>query len=177
MHPVPNTAAPTGDISPSHRKTGVRIGHVNLKVADLDRALAFYQNALGLNVTKRIGNAAAFLAYDSYHHDICINTWESSGGPPPAPGTTGLYHFAILYPTRPELGQALQRLRAAGVQIDSAVDHGVGQSLYLRDPDGNGVELYWDRHPDSWHGSAGELIMGHRPIDPDDILHPTDTAK
>ena len=165
---MPNSAEPP--------TPGVRIGHVNLKVADLDRSLAFYRDALEFKVTKRIGNAAAFLAYGSYHHDICINTWESSGGPPPAPGTTGLYHFAILYPDRLALGQALRRLRSVGVDVDSAIDHGVSLSLYLRDPDGNGVELTWDRPPDLWHASAGELIMGHRPINPDDLLRTADEA-
>ena len=148
----------------------MRIGHVNLKVSNLQRALTFYHDVLGLQVTKRIGDAAAFLAFDSYHHDICINTWESLGGSPPAPGTTGLFHFAILYPTLVELAQAVVRLRAAGVEVDSAVDHTVSLSLYLRDPDGNGVELYWDKNREHWHNSAGELLMGHRQISPEDIL-------
>ena len=171
---MPQTTDQSTDTPPEDTPTGVRIGHVNLKVADLDRALTFYRDVLDFKVTKRIGDAAAFLAHGSYHHDICINTWQSAGGAPPAPGTTGLYHFAILYPTRRALGQALLRLQAAGWPIDSAIDHGVGLSLYLRDPDGNGVELAWDRSPDHWRGSAGELIMGHRPIEPDAILHATD---
>ena len=155
--------------SPS-ANNGVRIGHVNLKVADLNRSLAFYEGVLGFKITKRIGDAAAFLAYDAYHHDICINTWESLGGTPPAPGATGLYHLAILYPSRADLRAAFLRLKAAGIAIESAVDHGVSESLYLRDPDQNGVELYCDRPRATWWSESGELKMGHRPTDPEVLL-------
>jgi len=129
---------------------GVRIGHVHLKVADLERALGFYRDVLGFQVTQRIGQQAAFLAAGGYHHHIGLNTWESSGGKPPAPGTTGLYHVAILYPTRAQLGDALRRLTAAGIPLDGAADHGVSEALYLSDPDQNGVELYWDRPESDW---------------------------
>ena len=147
--------------------SGARIGHVNLKVANLDRALAFYEGVLGLRVTKRIGYQAAFLAYGDYHHDICVNTWESRGGLPPPAGSTGLFHVAIVYPTRAELRDVFLRLKESSIAIDSAVDHGVSESLYLRDPDQNGVELYWDRPSQDWWGEAGELKMSHRPIDPE----------
>src|SRR6476660_4825792 len=132
----------------------VRIGHVHLKVADLERALKFYRDVLGFELTQRYGNSAAFLSAGGYHHHIGLNTWESPGGSPPAQGTTGLYHLAIVYPTRAELGDALRRLIAAGVQLDGASDHGVSQALYLRDPDGNGVELYWDRPASEWPKDA-----------------------
>ena len=118
-----------------------RIGHVHLKVADLDRALDFYCGVLGFEVTQRLGRSAAFISAGGYHHHIGLNTWESAGGRPPAPGTTGLYHFAILYPNRAALGDALRRLIAAGITLDGASDHGVSEALYLRDPDQNGVEL------------------------------------
>src|SRR3954465_2605792 len=126
---------------PLHPKVG--IGHVHLKVADLDRALTFYRDVLGFELTQRYSSRAAFLSAGGYHHPIGLNTWESSGGSPPAPGTTGLYHLAILYPTRAELADALRRLVTAGIPLEGAADHGVSQALYLRDPDGNGVELYW----------------------------------
>ena len=150
--------------------TGARIGHVNLKVADLNRSLAFYGGVLGFKVTKRIADQAAFLSYGDYHHDICINTWESRNGMQPAKGTTGLFHLAIVYSTRTELRGAYLRLKTAGVAIDSAVDHGVSESLYLRDPDQNGIELYWDRPSKSWWNDAGELNMGHRPVDPEKLF-------
>jgi catechol 2,3-dioxygenase len=150
--------------------SGARIGHVNLKVADLERSLAFYEGVLGFKITKRIGDEAAFLAYGGYHHDICINTWESRDGSAPAAGRTGLFHLAIVYSRRSELCDAFRRLKAAGVVVDSAVDHGVSESLYLRDPDQNGVELYWDRPSELWWGDAGELKMGHRPMDPEELL-------
>ncbi len=121
---------------------GVRIGHVHLKVADLERALRFYRDVLGFELTQRYGSSAAFLSAGGYHHHIGLNTWDSEGGHPPADGTTGLYHLAILYPTRAELGDALRRLQQAGVPLEGASDHGVSEALYLRDPDGNGVELY-----------------------------------
>jgi catechol 2,3-dioxygenase len=159
-----------GDDSLPRRFTGARIGHVNLKVADLNRSLTFYEGVLGFKITKRIRDEAAFLAYGDYHHDICINTWESRGGIQPAKGTTGLFHFAIVYSTRAELRDAYLRLKNAGIAIDNAVDHGVSESLYLRDPDQNGIELYWDRPSRSWWNDAGELNMGHRPIDPEELL-------
>ena len=142
-----------------------RIGHVHLKVADLERALAFYRDVLGFEVTQRIGNSAAFLSAGGYHHHIGLNTWESQGGQAPAAGTTGLFHLAILYPTRAELGDALRRLVEAGVPLDGASDHGVSEALYLRDPDGNGVELYWDRPQEQWPRKNGELAMVTRPLD------------
>lgn len=151
-------------VNPVHPET--RIGHVHLKVADLDRALAFYHGVLGFPVTMRLGNSAAFLAAGGYHHHIGLNTWESSGGRPPAPGTTGLYHVALLYPTRAELADALRRLLSAGIRLDGASDHGVSQALYLRDPDENGVELYWDRPVEEWPKAPdGSLTMFTRPLD------------
>jgi catechol 2,3-dioxygenase len=128
----------------------VRIGHVHLKVADLARSLDFYCGVLGFEVTQRYGPEAAFISAGGYHHHIGLNTWESRGGQPPPPGATGLYHLAILYPTRALLGDALHRLKRAGLPLDGAADHGVSEALYLRDPDSNGVELYWDRPRDAW---------------------------
>ena len=165
-----NSSSRTGNAAPPRAFAGARIGHVNLKVADLDRSLAFYEGVLGFKVTKRIGDQAAFLAYGDYHHDICVNTWESRNGSQPAKGTTGLFHLAIVYSTRALLRDAYLRLVAAGIAIDNAVDHGVSESLYLRDPDQNGVELYWDRPAEVWWGDAGELKMTHRPIDPEELL-------
>jgi catechol 2,3-dioxygenase len=148
-----------------------RIGHVHLKVADLDRALAFYRDVLGFEVTQRLGDAAAFLSAGGYHHHIGLNTWESQGGAAPPPGTTGLYHLAILYPTRAELGDALRRLVRAGIPLEGAADHGVSHALYLRDPDNNGVELYWDRPESEWPRTAsGELNMHTRHLDLQDLL-------
>lgn len=142
------------------------IGHVHLKVADLDRALAFYSGVLGFEVTQRMGRDAAFLSAGGYHHHIGLNTWESRGGAAPAPGTTGLYHVAIRYPDRPALADALRRLVDAGVSLDGASDHGVSEALYLRDPDGNGVELYRDRPREEWpRASDGSLRMGTLPLD------------
>lgn len=142
------------------------IGHVHLKVADLDRALAFYNGALGFEITQRMGKSAAFLSAGGYHHHIGLNTWESSGGAPPAAGTTGLYHFAIRYADRAALGDALRRLNDAGVRLEGASDHGVSEALYLRDPDGNGIELYWDRPRDEWpRASDGTLRMIRDPLD------------
>jgi catechol 2,3-dioxygenase len=144
----------------------VRIGHVHLKVADLERALGFYQGVLGFELMQRFGPNAAFISAGGYHHHIGLNTWESAGGKPPAPGTTGLYHVAIVYPTRAELGDALRRLRAAGIALDGAADHGVSEALYLHDPDGNGVELYWDRPMADWpRDAAGGIAMFTRPLD------------
>jgi catechol 2,3-dioxygenase len=145
---------------------GVRIGHVHLKVADLDRALAFYCGVLGFELVMRYGPGAAFIAAGDYHHHIGLNTWESLGGQPPAPGSTGLYHLAILYPTRALLADALRRLQAAGIPLDGAADHGVSEALYLRDPDDNGVELYWDRPRDKWPlDDQGKLTMFTRALD------------
>ncbi len=147
---------------------GARIGHVHLKVADLDRALNFYVGVLGFQLTQRYGSQAAFISAGGYHHHLGLNTWESLGGAAPPPGSTGLYHLAILYPERTDLADALLRLRAAGIPLDGASDHGVSEALYLRDPDGNGVELYWDRPIAEWpRSSSGELAMYTRPLDLD----------
>ena len=145
---------------------GVRVGHVHLKVADLERAIGFYSGVLGLELMQRFGDSAAFLSAGGYHHHVGLNTWESEGGGPPAPGTTGLYHLALVYPTRAELADALRRLMAAGVPLEGAADHGVSEALYLRDPDGNGVELYWDRPQEEWPLDAnGNLAMYTRRLD------------
>jgi len=150
---------------------GVRIGHVHLKVADLERALGFYRDVLGFELTQRYGTEAAFLSAGGYHHHIGLNTWESRGGTPPLPGTTGLYHLAILYPTRAELADALRRLAAAGIPLDGASDHGVSEALYLRDPDQNGVELAWDRPASEWpRHPDGSLAMFTRPLDLESLL-------
>ena len=149
----------------------VDIGHVHLKVADLDRALAFYSGVLGFEVTQRMGTTAAFLSAGGYHHHIGLNTWESRNGPPPAPGTTGLYHTAIRYPDRAALADALRRVADAHIPLDGAADHGVSEALYLRDPDGNGVELYWDRPRAEWPRAAdGSLQMTTDPLDVDALL-------
>ena len=146
--------------------SGARIGHVHLKVADLDRALGFYIGVLGFELMQRYGNEAAFVSAGGYHHHIGLNTWESRGGQPPAPGTTGLYHVAIVYPTRAALADALQRLITAGIALDGASDHGVSEALYLRDPDGNGVELYRDRPEAQWpRNPDGTLAMGRERLD------------
>ena len=150
---------------------GVRIGHVHLKVADLERALGFYRDMLGFEITQRMGRQAVFLSAGGYHHHIALNTWESAGGSPPARGTTGLYHVAILYPNRARLADALRRVLAAGNELDGAADHGVSEALYLRDPDGNGVELYWDRPQEQWPRAAdGSLEMFSRALDLDELL-------
>ena len=145
---------------------GTSIGHIHLKVSDLERSLAFYSGVLGFELMQRFGSQAAFLSAGGYHHHIGLNTWESAGGAPPAPGSTGLYHVAILYPTRAALADALHRLQSAGIQLDGAADHGVSEALYLRDPDGNGLELYWDRAPELWPRTAdGQLNMYTRRLD------------
>jgi catechol 2,3-dioxygenase len=150
---------------------GARIGHVHLKVADIDRALGFYRDVLGFALKQRLGTQAAFIAAGDYHHHIGLNTWESAGGHPPAPGTTGLYHLAILYPTRAALADALRRLTAAGIPLDGASDHGVSEALYLRDPDNNGVELYWDKPTEQWPVDAnGELAMVTKRLDLNGLL-------
>jgi len=144
----------------------VRIGHVHLKVADLERSIGFYSGVLGFEVMQRLGDQAAFLAAGGYHHHIALNTWESLGGSPPPPGSTGLFHVAILYPSRPALAGALRRLIKAGIELDGAADHGVSQSLYLHDPDMNGVELYCDRPKEVWPRDAGgNLAMYTRSLD------------
>jgi catechol 2,3-dioxygenase len=151
--------------------SGVRIGHVHLKVADIERALGFYCGVLGFELTARLGTQAAFVAAGGYHHHIGLNTWESKGGLPPARGTTGLYHVAIVYPMRAGLGRALKGLIAHGVRLDGAADHGVSEALYLRDPDENGVELYWDRPKEEWpRGKDGEIEMYTRELDMDRLL-------
>jgi catechol 2,3-dioxygenase len=150
---------------------GTSIGHVHLKVSDIDRAVAFYGDVLGFELRQRYGHQAAFMAADGYHHHIGLNTWESAGGPPPPRGTTGLYHLAILYPTRADLGRALRRLLEHDVRLDGASDHGVSQALYLHDPDGNGIELYWDRPREEWPlRPDGSLAMVTEPLDLPDLL-------
>ncbi len=166
------------DLQADDRKTatapidpGTRIGHVHLKVADLERALKFYCGVLGFEVTQRIGAQAAFISAGGYHHHIGLNTWESLGGAPAPPDATGLYHVAILYPTRAALADALRRLIAADVPLDGASDHGVSEALYLRDPDQNGVELYWDRPKEQWPRTpAGDLAMVTQRLDLQDLL-------
>jgi catechol 2,3-dioxygenase len=150
---------------------GVRVGHVHLKVSDLDRAIGFYSGVLGFDVMQRYGSQAAFLSAGGYHHHIGLNTWESKGGPPPPPGTTGLFHSAFLYPTRAALTGALRRVLDAGIALDGASDHGVSEALYLRDPDENGVELYWDRPPEAWpRDKDGKLAMFTKRLDLQDLL-------
>jgi catechol 2,3-dioxygenase len=172
MNASPTTATTAG-ADPSSRPidAGVRIGHVHLKVADLERALRFYCDVLGFQLTQRYGNEAAFVSAGGYHHHIGLNTWESRGGSPPPRGTTGLFHLAILYPTRAALADALRRLSEAGVALDGASDHGVSEALYLRDPDDNGIELYWDRPREQWPTSPdGGLAMHTRRLDVQALL-------
>lgn len=148
---------------PIHPDT--RIGHIHLKVSDLERAVAFYRDAFGFELQQYYGSSAAFLSAGGYHHHLGLNVWESRGGPPPAPGTTGLYHFAILYPSRKELARALRRLIQHGVPIDGASDHGVSEAIYLHDPDGNGIEIYRDRPREEWPRQDDQIAMGTRPLD------------
>ncbi|MGC9944140.1 MAG: VOC family protein [Verrucomicrobiota bacterium] len=149
----------------------VRIGHVHLKVADIDRALSFYCGVLGFELQQRFGTQAAFISAGGYHHHIGLNTWESKGGSPPPPHCTGLYHHAILYPTRPALAEALRRVLAAGIELEGLADHGVSEAIYLRDPDYNGVELYWDRPREQWPRTPdGGLAMFTRALDLDELL-------
>lgn len=156
-------------ISPIH--PGTSIGHVHLKVSDLKRSIQFYTEVLGFEVTTRFGPGAAFLSAGGYHHHIGLNTWESAGGRPPAPGTTGLYHFAVLVPSRHELAVVLKRLQEHGWPVDGAADHGVSESLYLRDPDDNGIEIYRDRPKSEWpHDDSGKLVMFTRPLDLDGLM-------
>ena len=143
-----------------------RIGHVHLKVADLERAIAFYRDVLGFEVTQTYGRQAAFLSAGGYHHHIGLNTWESAGGRPPASGTTGLYHLAIVYPDRPALARALAAVLAAGVDLQGAADHGVSEAIYFSDPDGNGIEIYRDRPEPEWpRDASGRLAMANAPLD------------
>ena len=152
------------DAVPIH--PGARIGHVHLKVADLDRGLRFWRDVIGLEEQQRMGGRAAFLSAGGYHHHIALNTWESANGSPPPPGSTGLYHVALLYPDRPSLAAALRRVLDAGIELEGASDHGVSEALYLRDPDGNGVELYRDRDRAEWPRDAeGGLAMVTRRLD------------
>ena len=150
---------------------GARIGHVHLKVAEIDRSVRFYHELMGFDITARIGNQAAFLSAGGYHHHLGFNTWESKGGSPPPPGTTGLYHVAILYPTRAALGDALRRLAEAGWPLDGVNDHVTHEALYLRDPDGNGLELAWDRPEDQWpRDKEGHLTFSGNRLDPEGLL-------
>lgn len=166
-HPNTDSGAPAAkSIDP-----GVRIGHVHLKVADIERSLGFYCGVLGFELTQRYGSEAAFFSAGGYHHHFGINTWESKGGEPPPRGATGLFHAAILYPTRAALADALRRLIAAGVPLDGASDHGTHEALYLRDPDDNGLELAWDRPPEAWpRHPDGSLAMITVRLDLDDLL-------
>lgn len=165
---MPNTIDPVPQVPVA---AGTRIGHVHLKVANIDRALGFYVGVLGFSIKQRYGEQAAFVAAGDYHHHIGLNTWESEGGSPPPRGTTGLFHLAILYPERADLADALRRVRSAGYELDGASDHGVSQALYLRDPDGNGVELYWDRPKADWPRTEdGSLAMTTQRLDLDDLL-------
>ncbi|MGF1501144.1 MAG: VOC family protein [Paracoccaceae bacterium] len=165
--PTP-TPPPLPPLAPAPRPAppGLRIGHVHLKVADLERAVAFYSGVLGLSVMQRLPSGAAFLSVDGYHHHIALNTWESAGGMPPPAGHTGLFHTAFLYPDRAGLAEAYARVRAAGIPLTGAADHGVSEALYLDDPDGNGVELYRDRPRGEWPVDAdGRLAMGNARLD------------
>ena len=150
---------------------GVDIGHVHLKVSDLDRALGFYRDVLGFEEMARMGDQAAFISAGGYHHHIGLNTWESRGGSPPPPGTTGLFHTAIRYPTRAALAKAVRRVVDAGIPLTGASDHGVSEAIYLNDPDLNGIELYWDRPRDQWRvDEDGNIVMFTAPLDLDDLL-------
>jgi catechol 2,3-dioxygenase len=150
---------------------GTRVGHVHLKVSDLDRAVAFYRDVLGFDLQQQFGNEAAFLSAGGYHHHIGLNTWQSRGGSPPPPGTTGLFHSAFLYPSRESLAKAVRAVIDAGVELTGASDHGVSEAIYLNDPDRNGIELYWDRPQEEWpRGPSGELIMFSEPLDLQDLL-------
>lgn len=169
--------SPTDTIHPA-----ARIGHVHLKVSQLERALAFYCGVLGFQMTQRYGTQAAFVSAGGYHHHIGLNTWESLGGSPPPSHATGLYHVAILYPDCTQLGKAVRRVLEAGVELEGASDHGVSEAVYLRDPDGNGIELYWDRPQRDWPlTSSGELAMFSKSLDLDRLIdesvEPTGTPR
>lgn len=167
-----NTGQAAASKKPIH--PGTRIGHVHLKVADLERALGFYCGVLGFELMQKMGHQAAFISAGGYHHHIGLNTWESLGGLPPPPGTTGLYHTAIVYPTRAALADSLRRVMAADISLDGASDHGVSEALYLRDPDQNGVELYWDKPKAEWPLTAdGALSMFTKRLDIQDLLNTT----
>ena len=169
-----------GSAAALHRPidAGVDVGHVHLKVADLDRALGFYVGVLGFEVVARMGDQAAFVSAGGYHHHIGLNTWESRGGSPPPPGSTGLYHTAIRYPTRAALADALRRVVQASIALDGASDNGVSEALYLRDPDDNGVELYCDRPRDEWPRTPdGELTMFTAPLDVQGLLDEVDADR
>ncbi len=174
MSTASNLAGTTPALPAIHPET--RIGHVHLKVADLSRAIAFYRDALGFDVMEQMGASAAFLSAGGYHHHIGLNTWESQGGSAPPPGTTGLYHLAIVYPARQELARALKRLIDHGVPIDGASDHGVSEAIYLRDPEGNGIEIYRDRPRDEWpRDSDGSISMVSAPLDLRALQHELDS--
>ena len=161
--PMPTSPPPADPIDP-----GVVVGHVHLKVSELERAVRFYNEVLGFEVMQRMGSQAAFLSAGGYHHHVGLNTWESAGGPPPPRGTTGLYHVAFRYPDRASLARAYRRLVEHSVPLEGASDHGVSEALYLRDPDGNGIELYWDRPSEEWPRDArGGLAMVTRRLDLD----------
>jgi catechol 2,3-dioxygenase len=149
---------------------GADIGHVHLKVADLDRAVEFYRDVIGFDLMQRLGDQAAFLSAGGYHHHIGLNTWESAGGSPPPRGSTGLYHVAIRHPTRAALAQTLRRVLEAGIRLEGASDHGVSEAIYLRDPDGNGIELYWDRPRDAWPRAGEGVAMFSAPLDLEGLL-------
>lgn len=149
----------------------VDVGHVHLKVADIDRALSFWSGVLGFELQQRLGDQAAFISAGGYHHHIGLNTWESKGGSPPPRGTTGLYHVALRYPTRRTLAEAVRGVLAAGVPLDGASDHGASEAIYLRDPDQNGVELYWDRPREQWpRDPDGSIGLYTAPLDVADLL-------
>lgn len=168
------TGTPETLTTPAHQPSvhpDTAIGHVHLKVSDLPRSIAFYRDAFGFDLMDRFGDSAAFLSAGGYHHHLGLNTWESLGGPPPRPGSTGLYHFAILYPNRKELARAFRRLLDHGVSIDGASDHGVSEAIYLHDPDGNGIEIYRDRPRDEWpREDDGSLAMVTNRLDLQDLL-------
>lgn len=149
----------------------VRVGHIHLKVSELERSIAFYRDVLGFDLVQRYGSQAAFLSAGGYHHHIGLNTWHSKGGPPAPPHSAGLFHVAFLYPTRESLGRALVRLQNAGIDLDGAADHGVSEALYLHDPDGNGIELYWDKPESEWpRNEQGDLEMVTEPLDLEALL-------
>ena len=153
-------------MSNSSIPAGARIGHVHLKVAEIERSVKFYHELMGFDVITQLGNQAAFLSAGGYHHHLGLNTWESAGGHPPAAGTTGLYHFCVLYPTRKDLATALKRLLDGGWGIDGASDHGTHEAIYLHDPDFNGIELAWDRDPSEWPRRDGAVnFAGRKPLD------------